>query len=212
MYRDVSCFDRTDTEETVRETLFAAAKAGFQSISVPSFFLSPMKEFVVDGIKISCPIDYPYGTADTAVRSHAILAAIRKGATQIDLVANNSLIANKKYPKFYEDIESAYKTCTENRATLRILFEYRFYDTKEMVALGNGVREIGIEEVFPATGSHLDEWQDNLMISATLRAKCGLNVITNGNLWKKSQYDALVEADVFGVRFSCKDAIKNIFG
>ena len=48
-------------------------------------------------------------------------------------------------------------------------------------------------------------------MAVELTAKSGLKVITNGNIWKKKQYDAVMESEIFGVRFSSKGQVENTF-
>ncbi len=210
MYLDVSCHDRLETEDSVRDALFGAIKHNLKGVSINTYFLQPMKDFIVEGMALSVPIDYPYGASEASVRSHSVLTAIRKGANTIDLVGNNNLLANEKMGKFYDDVEGIQALCKENGVTLRVMLEYRLYEPEKVVRIGSGLRELGIEYIFPATGSQPDDWTENLIMAVDL-TKTGLKVITNGNIWKKKFVDTIRESEVFGARLPCYSAVKNIF-
>jgi deoxyribose-phosphate aldolase len=202
VYHDLSIHDRIYTVDDVRETLFIAMKYGVTSLSVFPFFLQPIKDFVLDGTILACPIDFPYGLQDVNVRDHAILAAIRKGANTIDLVANSNLMIQSKNVKFFDDIEAAKAICVENKVTLRIMLEYRLFEPKKVLKVGHGLKELGIEYIIPATGEGMDEWHDNLQIGMELTNKCDIKVITNGNVWTERQYNSIKESGIFGIRFN----------
>lgn len=201
MYHDLSIHDRISTVDDVREGMFIAIKHGLTSLSIYPFFLQQMKDFVLEGTILSCPVDFPYGLQDSVMRNHAVLSAIRKGANAIDLVANSHLLCNAKNSKFFDDVETSKKICDENKVLLRIMLEYRMFESKRLVKTGCGLKELGIEHVIPATGEGLDTWYDNLQISMELTDKCGLKVITNGNIWTEKQYQSIKDSGVFGVRF-----------
>ena len=209
MYHELVCYDRTALDEEVRTDMFAAVKYEFNSIAVLPCYLQVAKESIVEGMDISAVIDFPYGVSDMPIRSHAIISAIRKGSTIIDLVVNNVYFINKKYDKFYDDIESASVICKENRVLLRAILEYRLFEYSDIVKMGNGLREVNIEYIIPSTNSQLDVWDDNLAISIELTEKAKTKVITNGNIWKKEQYQSIKKSGVFGVRLS-GSAIENI--
>jgi deoxyribose-phosphate aldolase len=211
MYKDVTCYNCTDTSDDVRETLFSAIDKELSGISIFAPLITSIKDFLVDGLTLSCPIDYPYGVSDTAIRTHATLAALRKGANAIDLVASNILLFNKQANKFCDDVDSVKKVCDENGSTLRLMLDYRLYDYTTMIKIGNLLKELKIEYIIPATGRLIDAWDDNLAISIEMSNKTGLKVITNGNIWKRSQYDLIAKSGVFGVRFNNAGALKNIF-
>ncbi len=211
MYHELSCYSRTDTEDSVREAIFNAINQKFNGVSMLPYFLQSMQDFLVEGMDVACAIDYPYGTSDASVRSHAVLAAIRKGANTIDLIANSNLLCSKKHLKFFDEIEAMLRITTENNVTLRIILEYRLFNPKEMVNLCNGLREVKIEYIIPSTGAFVDSWDDNLLISTELTKKCKIKVITNGNIWKKSQYDSIIKAKIFGIRLSSNSAMKSVF-
>ncbi len=212
MYIDISCHSRTTNDNEVREALFKGIQKNVNGIALLPNFLLSTKDFIVEGMDLSCLIDYPYGASDLAVRSHATLSAIRKGATTIDLVANTGLYFNSKSGKFFEDIEAIYNLCEEHNILLRVMLEYRLFEPDRLINLVNSIREIGIEYVIPSTGSHLDSWEDNLLTSVELTQKASVNVITNGVIINKKQLAIVKESKVFGLRFSSISLFDTLFG
>ena len=212
MYLDISCYDTLETEETVRKALFHGLNVGFHGVSVFPYFVQSVKDFILNGVVLAVPIDYPYGISDPTVRCHAALSAIRKGANSLDVVANNIFLANDKWAKFGEDISSILNICIENGVQLRVLFEYRKYELEKIIKAANMLREIGVDYVFPGTGAIIDNWEDNLLAAIEIGTKADIKVITNGNIWKKSYYDSCIESKVYGIRLSSESAIRNVFG
>jgi len=201
MYIDIAPNSRMLTDDDIRETLFAGVKKRVNGISVLPQFLPAIKDFVPDGMDLGCFVDYPYGSSDTSVRSHAALTSIRKGASNLDLLANCSLLINRKYGRFYEDIEAILNLALQHKTVIRLVLEYRLFEYKTVLEIGNVVREMGIEYIIPSSGSQVDSWDDNLAISVELSRKSNINVITNGGVRTKKQFDTIVESNVFGVRF-----------
>lgn len=202
MYRDIICNSRILNDNDVREALFTGIKQNINGIVLLPNFVQSTKDFVPAGMDISCLVDYPYGASETSVRSHAALAAIRKGANTLDLVVNSSLIFNSQRGKFYDDIEAILNLCKEHDTTLRLVFEYRLFEYQDLINICNVVREMGIEYVTPSTSSQMDSWDDNLAISVALTTKCSINVIMNGKTATQKQYDMARATKVFGIRFA----------
>ena len=209
MYVDIICNNRTFTDDDIRVVLFNGVEMGLRGMSMLPHFIPSIKDFAVEGFDLACLIDYPYGSSDVSVRSHAALTAIRKGATTLDLVVNNGLFFSKKKDKFYDDIETIYKLCQEHGIMARLMLEYRLFESKDIVDIGNKCREIGIEYILPSTGSQLDNWEDNLAISMELTNKANINVITNGAVVTPLQRESVEKSGVFGLRFSSLQAAKN---
>lgn len=212
MYVDLACLGKTTTEEQTREAVFAASACHLNGVCILSAYVGQMREFVPDMI-LSCPIDYPQGTSDIKVRNHAVLAALRKGANAIDLVLNHPLAMNHKMEQLIDDIESNLSICRDNNASLRIMMEYRmFEDAALFFDISNLLKESGVEYVFPATGHRMDNYRDNLICAKVTFEKSGLQVICNGNIVSKDQYEEIKRTNIFGIRFTSIPVIKQIFG
>ena len=209
MYKELQIYGRDLTQDKVQAEMFEAVRYNLSGISVSPFFIPELVELIPEGMVISSPIGYPNGTADTKIKQHATLAAIRKGANAIDLVLNPHLISAGKMTELCEDIIGNMEICGENGATLRIMMEYRVFTPAMLLDVAALIKEVGVEYVFPSTGHMLDNSTDNLLMSMALE-KSGLRAITNGNIYKMHQYESIKKSGVFGVRFKSSQAIKNL--
>jgi len=210
MYVDIACNSRTVTDNDVREILFSSVQRHLNGMVLLPQFIPSTKDFCPEGMDLSCFIDYPYGSSDTSVRSHAAITAIRKGATVLDVVANSGLLTNGKKAKFYDDIETIKALTDDQKVLLRILLEYRLFEAQDIVNIGNVLREMGIEFVVPATGIQMDSWEDNLAISMELTEKANMSVITNGGIRTRRHYEAVAETKVFGIRFTNHKIVEEV--
>lgn len=211
MYKELAQHSRLSTDAEVQEAVFAAVNLDFAGISTLPYFLSSIKDFIVDGMDLAIPVDFPYGCSESDVKNHAMINSIRRGCNTIDFVGNTLLASNSKNVKFLDEVEKAYGMCRDKDVVLRVMVEYRLYKYEDLIAIAGGIKEIGIEYVIPATGEGLDTWDDNLAISVVLQEKTGVKVITNGNIWKKGHVEAIEMAKVFGMRLHSLAAIRNIF-
>lgn len=210
MYYELSCYDRVASEDDVREAIFIASQKGVKGLSLMPYFFASMKDFLIEGMTLSCPIDYPYGHGDISVRNHAILTAIRKGANTLDIVANNPFIFNNKLNKLGDEIESHYRLCYDNKVVMRLMLEYRLYSDELITKVAKIAQEIGVEYIFPATGGMVDNLADNLTICMLIQEELSIQCITNTNIWRAEQLKIIEESGVFGVRFQSLGAVKNL--
>ena len=210
MYQELAYYDKQPISSEVQSSLFQALDCGINGFSVPVYFLPQIHDIVPEGITLSCPIDYPNGMADVKVRHHATLSALRKGANAIDLVANTYIVLNDKLQDFENEIKTNLTVCQNHGATLRVMLEYRTFESKLTIALCSILKELGVEYVFPSTGNYVDNYIDNLLMAANIEKKSGLLTITNGNIWTYKHYQAAVKAKIFGVRFHSIAALKNV--
>ena len=198
MYKEISCYDKDTTEHTVTESIFTALKHDFHGVSVPAYYLPLAKDLIPDGFVVASSVDYPGG---------------RAGANAVDLVANSNLLVNRKFKKFKEDIEANYKICQDNNCSLRVMFEYRIYDKNSLIlAACDIIRSVGVDYIFPSTGSMVDDIEDSIVVGFLLQKKKELNVICNANIWRKEDYEKVENSGVFGIRIKSRNAVKNIFG
>ena len=213
MYKEISCYDKDTTEHTVTESIFTALKHDFHGVSVPAYYLPLAKDLIPDGFVVASSVDYPGGLSSTGVRCHSSINIIRAGANAVDLVANSNLLVNRKFKKFKEDIEANYKICQDNNCSLRVMFEYRIYDKNSLIlAACDIIRSVGVDYIFPSTGSMVDDIEDSIVVGFLLQKKKEQNVIFNANIWRKEDYEKVENSGVFGIRIKSRNAVKNIFG
>ena len=212
MYVELASLDKMSNEAQNREFVFAASKLSLNGVCVLPNYIAETKQYVPDMV-LSTPIDYPDGTGESEVRAHAVISAIRHGANTIDLVLNCSMVVNKKIEKLIADVDGCLAICKERGAVLRVMMEYRVYEEASMFFEVIGLlNEMGVEYIFPASGSRLDNFHDNLITAKEIMKRSGMKVITNGNVVNREQYDIIKESEVYGVRFTSIPVVNSIFG
>ncbi len=202
MYKEL-VFHRNDVLiEQVREKILLGLKQDISSVSVLSYYLPSIVDIIPEGMGLSVPIDYPFGTSSSKLRQHATIAATRKGANTIDLVVNSLDILHDKKKQIENDLLSHIKICKDKDVSLRLMLEYRYLNKEQFYSICEIAKHLGIEYVFPSSGFMVDEYKDNLIVGLEIQKKYKLNVITNGNIWLKKQYDTIHKSDIFGVRLN----------
>ena len=93
------------------------------------------------------------------------------------------------------------------------MLEYRAYDKNSLIAAAcDIIRDVGVDYVFPSTGSMIDVLDDAILVGFFLQQNQQLNVICNANIWKPEDYEKVEKSNIFGVRIKNINAVKNIFG
>ena len=199
MYKELSIHRNDILVKDIQQKILVGIKNNVGGISILSYYLPDILDIVPEGISIAAPIDYPFGVSCTKLRQHATIAALRRGANTIDLIINVADIINDRENKVEQDIMAHVNIC-KDRATLRLLLEYRFLNRKQLYRVCEIAKELGIEYILPSTGFMVDEYRDNLIVGLDLQKKFNFNVITNGNIWLKKQYGVIRKSGIFGIR------------
>ena len=204
MYIEYACYDQTITDDDLKELVtLLVNKYNIQNIAtfhnnIPTIKL--LKNFT--NIKLSCPIDYPYGVLDMKSRSFAITQAIKSGANTIDIVAPSKLISNRKYDKLREEIKNNLEICQQDNVKLRYILEYRIFNHETLAKVCQILKSFGIEQVLPSTGHQIDDIYDNIIAAKYLTMKSGISVVCNGNIWIPKHTDTVRTANIAGIRVS----------
>ena len=81
------------------------------------------------------------------------------------------------------------------------MLEYRTYDKNSLIlAACDIIRDIGVDYLFPSTGSMVGDLDDSLIVGFALQKRRGLNIICNANIWRQEDYEKVEKSGVFGVR------------
>lgn len=189
------------SEDQVIDVAFKTIEYGISGLNLSPNYLGIMSSMIPSDIVLSSPVDFPYGLSDTKVRQHQTLSLIRRGANAIDLVVNPIYIINNKKEKLVNDIQAHQTICADHNITLRLMLEYRHFSNEVYSDLIKICKIRGIRYMFPSTGHFADDYMDNLVMGKFIKSQCpDINIITNGNIWKKEHYDTIVESDIYGMR------------
>lgn len=209
MHIEFSLYDIATNESELKDSLTNLLKYNIDSLSVLPFYTKTVKNFIGSSIPLSVPIDYPLGLLDSKSRLIAIEQAIKSGVQIIDLVCPSSLLSNRKYDKFREDIKNANELCGQSNIQLRYFLEYRIYSYELLYKLAQILRDFGVSTIFPSTGYFLDDIHDNILATALINKKVpDINIISNGNIWNKNHAQILKKTNLYGIRLNSINSLK----
>lgn len=207
MYNELAIIERNLSEDHVRESVFAGVKLGLDGFVVPFYFLHQVRECLPPTALLSCPIDYPYGLSDMKSRQVATIEAIKRGANCIDLMSQFHYLNHQFSNKFVEDLRTIQNICDERKVVLRLMFEYRMYENKDLESIIYTLLDRGIAFLIPASGSQVDDFEDNLL-ACRQAGETGIHAICNGGIYLQKQYESAIDAAVYGCRFSSVEAAR----
>jgi len=206
---EYACYDEILTD-VIKVNVFKALDLGAKSISVPTTHMSAVAAFIPAGITLSCPIDYPNGRSDTALRVHSVVKSVNQGATSVDIVASSVLFRNQKEKDFIHDLKTLKGVADEKSVTMRVMADYRKTDDgKQFRKVLELIKAAGIEYVYCSTGCYVDDAVDNVILCNMAQKDFGLSAIANGNIYLPKHVEAAEGANLFGVRFSKIKAMEN---
>jgi deoxyribose-phosphate aldolase len=212
MHKEMNCFDTEMTEQEVLKKVFFAIENKLEGVFVSPLMVPIVKDVANRDLQIATFVDYPYGMADTATRTHAVLSCIRKGAVNIDLMANMFYINNKQHLKFSEDIKANLEICKSNGASLRIVLEYKLYELPIVYKLCEVLADIGVQYIVPSTDRLLDDVIDNIFVCHGITKKTGLKTIINAPIHKEIQFKCVLESKCYGVRLKTEKSYEHLKG
>lgn len=212
MYIDYKITDPDTNEAEVKDIVKEISNFKLvNSITAPYYLIKIIKtNLQTKDIALSCAIDYPLGISDSKTRLTAIDSAIKLGVDMIDIVMPQNLASNRKYDKIREDVKQTLDICTANKIEPRYILEYRVFDHHCLKKICEILDTFGIKKVFPSTGYFIDNLADNLIASAFLHQNSkDLQIICSANIWNPKQFDTVNKANIFGLRISYIDILRN---
>lgn len=212
MYIDYKITDADITEAEVKETVKEISTFNLvNSITAPHYLIKIIKpNLEIKEIALSCAIDYPLGFSDTKTRLTAIDSAIKLGVNMVDIVMPQNLASNRKYDKIRDDIKQTLELCGSHNIEPRYILEYRVFDHHCLKKICEILDSFGIKKVFPSSGYFIDNLADNLIASAFLHQNSkDLQIICSANVWNAKHFDLLTKANIFGIRISYLEILRN---
>ncbi len=202
-YIEYQAYDLDDTEAEVKAKIEKALTYRIQTICVPYAYTKIAKNLAKNTTTIVAnAIDYPLGISDTASRNSMVLNSIENGAQQINLVMQNNNLANKKYDKIKQDVQTNLEICAAKSVELNYYLEYRIFTHQSLIKICSILLESNIKKVYVSTGYLLDNPEDNLIATMLLKEKSNIDVVFSGNIWTKKHINNLHKNSISSVRTS----------
>ena len=133
-------------------TLCAEAKQhGFASVCVnPCHVKTAAKELQGSSVKVCTVVGFPLGENTVKAKVFETKEAIKNGATEIDMVINQSLAKSNAWKKVEKEVAAVKKAC--GNVLLKVILETCNLSKKQLVAACNAVVNAGAAFVKTSTG------------------------------------------------------------
>ena len=191
-------------------TLCAEAKQyGFASVCVnPCHVKAAAKELEGSSVKVCTVIGFPLGENTTKVKVFETKDAIKNGATEIDMVINQSLAKANAWKKIEKEVAAVKKAC--GNVLLKVILETCNLSQKQLIGackacIAAGAQYVKTSTGFGAGGATLDA----VSLMADIVHPVGMKVKASGGIHNYEEAAEMVKNGADRIGASCGVAIVN---
>lgn len=139
------------TIEDIRKLCEESKTYDFKSVCINPCFIKSAKEFLKGSDVLICTvIGFPLGSMTTEAKVFEAQDAIKKGADEVDMVINISMLKDKQYDYVKKEIEEIKKAV--GKFTLKVIIECCLLTDEEKVIACKLAKEAGADFVKTSTG------------------------------------------------------------
>lgn len=191
------------TKKQISNLCAEAKEYGFASVCVnPTHVKLAASLLAESNVKVCTVIGFPLGENTTKVKVDETRVAIRHGATEIDMVMNQSWAKSKSWVKIQREISLIKKACGD--LTLKVILETCNLTDNQIVAACNAAVNGGADFVKTSTGfgkggatAHAVK-----LMHDTVDAH-GVKVKASGGIHNYDEAMAMIEAGASRIGASC---------
>ncbi len=191
------------TEAQIATLCDEAIQHGFASVCVnPCFVKFAAEKLHGSDVKVCTVIGFPLGENTTEVKVFEAKTAIAEGATEIDMVMNQSWAKSLQWDKVEREIAEIKKAC--GNLVLKVILETCNLSDEQIVAASNTSANAGADFVKTSTGfgkggatTHAVKLMHDTVASR------GLKVKASGGVHNYDEALAMVEAGASRIGASC---------
>lgn len=191
------------TEDQIATLCDEALTHGFASVCVnPCFVEFAAKKLHGSEVKVCTVIGFPLGENTTAVKVFEAQKAIEEGATEIDMVMNQSWAKSLQWNKVEAEIAAIKRACGD--LVLKVILETCNLSDEQIVASCNAAANAGADFVKTSTGFGKGGATPHAvkLMHDTVAAR-GLKVKASGGVHNYEEALAMVEAGASRIGASC---------
>lgn len=141
---------QTSTWEEIKAICDDGMKYHTASVCIPPCYVEMAKAYVGDRLNICTVIGFPNGNCTTATKVFETMDAIKKGATEIDMVINVGMLRAKNYDYVLKEIMAVKEAC--GNLVLKVIIETCLLTEEEKVKMCQIVTESGADYIKTSTG------------------------------------------------------------
>lgn len=182
----------TGTKEDIDKLLEEAIEFDFKSVCVQPTWVAYVAESLKKSDVLTCTvIGFPLGANTTETKVFETLDALKKGADEIDMVANIGWLLSGDFEAFYQEVKTIKKTCQKH--TLKVILETFYLDAKTIAKASEKAFEAGADFVKTSTG-FASGGATVEAIKLMAQAAKGKGVKASGGVRTLADVEAMVEA------------------
>ena len=180
-----------------------AKQYGFASVCVnPCHVKLAAKELAESKVKVCTVIGFPLGDNTTATKVFETKNAIKSGATEIDMVINQSWAKSNAWKKVEKEVAAVKKACGD--ILLKVILETCNLTDKQIIAACNACISAGAQYVKTSTGfSKGGATIEAVSLMADIVHPHGLKVKASGGVHNYDEAQAMVRNGADRIGASC---------
>lgn len=150
-YIDHTLLKSIATKKDIKNLCEEAIKYNFYSVCVNPYFVKDAHRLTKDkDVKVACVVGFPLGANKTSIKVKEAKQAIKDGATEIDMVINNSALKDKNYKYVLNEINKIKEGIGDN--LLKVIIETSQLSKDEVIKMCEIVNESNAECIKTSTG------------------------------------------------------------
>lgn len=135
--------------EDIQTLCVEAVEYKTASVCIPPAYIARVHE-TFPKLNICTVVGFPLGYSATEAKAMEIMAALRDGANEIDMVVNISDVKNHDYQKVEEEIRTLKAVCGKH--ILKVIIETCYLTEEEKIAMCHAVTAAGADYIKTSTG------------------------------------------------------------
>ena len=183
-----------------------AKKYHFASVCVnPGFVPVAAKELKGTDVKVCTVIGFPLGATLPKSKAYEAKLAIKAGATEIDMVLNDSMAKEHNYEYIVNEVKMVKKAC--GKILLKVILETCLLSDEEITECSKACVRGGADYVKTSTGFSKGGATEHTV--SLMRDAVGPNigVKASGGIHSKEEAEAMINAGASRIGASCGVAI-----
>lgn len=149
-YVDHTLLSQTATWNEIREILDDAMAYGTASACIPASYVEQAAEYVDGRLPICTVIGFPNGYSTKEAKVFEAEDAIRKGASEIDMVIQIGFLKDQRYDAVEEEIRAVREACGDK--ILKVIIETCLLTQEEKIRMCQIVTRAGADYIKTSTG------------------------------------------------------------
>ncbi|GAB4167584.1 MAG: deoxyribose-phosphate aldolase [Terrimicrobiaceae bacterium] len=118
----------------------------------PSYAAVARDALAGSGVAVCAVTGFPHGNSTVGAKVFETAEAIRNGATEIDVVINNGLVADEDWADVAAEVAAIQKACADGGSILKVIFEIDYLKPAQVETLCRICTDAGVAFVKTSTG------------------------------------------------------------